>query len=338
MQAGCKRKENLCMPPAVNRLPNIFLSLLFIAIGFRFTACSGPVLNPLISPNGDLISDLIPAQGKGDAPSGATGIGPWATRLMLAISEDGMTFTRTHEILVDQCGVPNIILDNDGRLRVYYVDFGNGNILATAIRDIDGEWAYRRVSINGVTREGVPVDPSVVRLPDNRYRLYYTQGTSRPRGPFPRIYSALSLDGLRFTAETGTRFAPGPPVFDPIVLKTAGNWKLWTGPNGQYTASSSDGLAFHAENSFLVDGHVFMVWAAIKLPMGGYRLYGHYPETGNGISSVFSTEGTHWISEPGVRLSNEGSDPGLEVNILPDVGVAVLQDSTYVMAYLAVIP
>ena len=338
MPAGCKRNENVYMPHSVIRLPDIFLSLLFIVCGLRLTACTGPVLNPLTSPDGRLISDLTPAQGKGTAPPGATGIGPWATRLMLATSDDGLTFTRTHEILADQCGVPNIIIDNDGRLRVYYIDFGNGNILAAAIRDFDGEWAYRRISINGAAREGDPADPSVVLLPDNRYRIYYTQGTYGPYGPYAKVYSALSLDGLRFTAERGARFSPGPPVFDPIVLKTAEIWKLWTGPDGQYTAFSSDGLTFQAGNAFQVDGRVFMVWAALKLPTGGYRLYGHYPDTNDGICSVFSSDGALWSSEPGTRLSNTGGKSRLESIVLPDVGVTVLQDSTYVMAYLAVIP
>ena len=75
-------------------------------------------------------NDFEPATGIGESPPGAQGLGPWATRLMLATSADGLTFTRTQEIVCDQAGVPNVIVDHDGYVRIYYIawqQYGNQN-------------------------------------------------------------------------------------------------------------------------------------------------------------------------------------------------------------------
>ena len=132
-------------------LKNIVTLCIFVVTGI---SCGSPALNPIATEEGELISDITPAVGKGSPPAGSSGLGPWATRIMLATSTDGLTFTRTNEILADQTGVPNILIDHDGRARIYYNDFGNGNIMAVAIRNDNDEWAYRRVTINKTGREG----------------------------------------------------------------------------------------------------------------------------------------------------------------------------------------
>src|ERR1043166_9889060 len=138
-----------------------------------------------------LVSDLKPAEGRGSPPGNARGLGPWATRLMLATSQDGLAFKRTNKVLADQTGVPNAMVEQDGRARLYYIDFGNGNIIAAAIQKGPDDWVYRRVKIEGLPRASKsiesrsgssdPVDPTVVLLPDGRYRLYYMQGTPLPK-------------------------------------------------------------------------------------------------------------------------------------------------------------
>ena len=129
------------------------------------TVTAAPPTNPLIPPlsptatsvppspaSNLLVSDLTPKQGKGAAPQGATGSGPWATRLMLAASKDGLTFTRTNVVISDQAGVPNALVDKEGRARLYYIDFGNGNIIATAIQKSATEWVLRKVIVNGLPK------------------------------------------------------------------------------------------------------------------------------------------------------------------------------------------
>jgi hypothetical protein len=273
---------------------------------------------------------------------------------MLATSQDGLTFQRTGVVLSDQAGVPNVVVDTAGRPRVYYCDFGNGNTLAMAVRLTPTRWAYHRVTVNGIPtrsqgRPGAgfprgpagpritdPVDPTVVRLADGRYRLFFMQGR-----PLPSFYSALSTDGVHFTAEPGTRFTAAPqPVFDPMVLQTPDGWWLWGGPDGQYAARSKDGLAFEYTGPFrLKSGDGFMPWSAVALPQKkGYRVFGNPMTRIAGIASAVSKDGKHWELEPGWRLSGPGGDPRLEQGLMPDNGVAQLPDGTWLMAYLTRIP
>ena len=292
-----------------------------------------------------LVSGFVPAVGQGDPPPGTSGSGPWATRIMLASSTDGLTFTRTSEIVADQGGVPNMIVDHDGRVRVYYVAWqqtGNvggsdGNFTAVAIRTAPGEWVYHRVGVEGVPVTQSPVDPSVVLLSGGIYRLFYMADTG---GMDLRIFSATSTNGVDFVLDDGERFSASGQVFDPAVLEIDSGWRMWIGPDGSYTASSVDGLAFTPTGAFTVQGQSFHPWSAVAVPGGGYRLYGSLlgPGSSGGISSAFSLTGDTWQLDPGSRLTATGADPALEAGFGPDNGVAILADGSYLIAYLATIP
>ena len=286
-----------------------------------------------------LVSDISPGKGKGVAPAKAQGNGPWATRIVLAASADGLAFASTGEIVADQAGVPALVVDPERRLRAYYVDWANGNTIAVAIRTAPRTWVYRRVTVRGALPKppgSDPVDPAVVVLPDGRYRLYYMQGSGGgpaggPGGPGGlAIYSAISSDGIAFTREPGVRLTPPDrQTFDPTVLKTRAGWLLWTGPDGAHFATSPDGLRFTARSAFTVDGTGFMVWAATALHGGGYRVYGNVVGPGGEpASSASSADGVSWRLDAGRRLAGGA----------PDVGVAVLDPRHWAMAYLTLIP
>ncbi len=287
--------------------------------------------------------DLIPKRGRGVPPPQARGEGPWVTRVMLATSTNGRDFRRLQFVLSDQAGAPNAIVDHERRARVYYTDFGNGNALACAVQIETGNltnWNYRRVNIAGLSKKyrTVPVDPAVVVLGDRRYRLYFMHGT-----PTPAIYSALSTNGIDFAMEEGVRFsANAGPVLDPLVLQTKEHWLLWAGPDGRFSARSTNGLNFMSTGEFRLEGARFFPWSAAVLPGdSGYRLYGNFlgpGEWSGGISSIFSRDGMTWKREPGIRLSLDGSRYPLESRIFPDNGCALLPDGTWLMAYLATIP
>jgi hypothetical protein len=288
-------------------------------------------------------SDLSPKSGRGIAPRNARGNGPWATRLMLATSSNGLDFVRVHFVLSDQAGVPNVVLDTDRRARIYYVDFGNGNVMACAVQQRLNSltnWTYRRLRITGLPERqaATPVDPCVVLTSDARYRLYFMQAA-----PLPSFYSAISSNGFDFVKETGVRFTAAPqPCFDPTVLKAGSEWLLWGGPDGKFSARSSNGLDFTPGGEFRVGDARFMPWSAVPLPdSGGYRLFGNFigpGEWSGGVSSVFSRDGKAWAREAGIRLSLDGSRYRLESQISPDNGCALLANGTWLMAYAATIP
>lgn len=290
--------------------------------------------------------DLRPKVGRGMALVNAKGNGPWGTRVMLAISSNGLVFSRLHFVLSDQAGAPNVVIDHHGLARVYYNDFGNSNVLACAVQQNKSSltnWSHHQVRIHGLPKgTSEPADPAVVLVTSNQYRLYFMQG--RPR---PAIYSAVATNGIDFTAEPGTRFVGGgsgmpDSVYDPCVLRTGNEWWLWCGPDGRFSARSGNGLVFSDTGEFKIEGVSFMPWSAVVLPgKKGYRLYGNFRgpgEWGGGVASVSSADGVNWKRDDGIRLSLGRSKYSLEEAVMPDNGCAVWPNGRWLMAYVAVIP
>lgn len=292
---------------------------------------------------GGRASDLQPRMGRGLPPPNGPRNGPWSTRLMLAASTNGLDFTRLHFVLSDQASGPNVVIGAENRARVYYVDYGNSNVIACAVQSDPSSltnWTHSRVHIQTIALPAVASNPTVVMLSDHRYRLYFARSW-----PQPGIYSALSTNGNDFSEEPGVRisgFSNGIRISDPLILKTENVWRLWCGPDVQITANSSDGLTFHRSGDFRVEGARFMPWSAVVLPIGGgYRLYGNFlgpGEWSGGISSVSSSDGSNWKREAGIRLSLDGSRYRLEGSIMPDHGCALLPSGKWLLAYVATIP
>ncbi|MFN4133216.1 MAG: glycosyltransferase family 39 protein, partial [Candidatus Hadarchaeales archaeon] len=75
-------------------------------------------------------SDITPGSGKGTPPPGVTGDGPWNHRVLSATSSDGLTWVKDDRIISDQASVPDAIVDKEGNIRVYYVDWYNGHVIS----------------------------------------------------------------------------------------------------------------------------------------------------------------------------------------------------------------
>jgi len=110
--------------------------------------------------------------------------------------------------------------------------------------------------------------PTVVRLADGRWRMYYQTSTGIDT-PL-RLFSAISSDGFNFTQEEGVRIDIGPDS----ELSFAGHGRAWraadgsfwmllsanthddTGPSDIALATSPDGLTWAiVEPHLFVDGH-----------------------------------------------------------------------------------
>lgn len=183
---------------------------------------------------------------------------------------------------------PEAVVLSDGRVRLYVDDLGRGQI--TSFTSVDG--------IN-FTADGAPpiagTHPSIVRLPDGRYRMYFVRfdpGLFAAQGVRP-IRSAVSSDGLAWTEEPGVRaFGDEPsvvtladgrtlmalrrdssvPITDTRSCNAAtGNTSIWfaTSPDGLnftdvgkvidgVTTPGLDGRAYGVELSRRADGSVVM--------------------------------------------------------------------------------
>jgi hypothetical protein len=134
--------------------------------------------------------------------------------------------------------------------------------------------------------------PSVVRLPDGRYRMYVNDG------PGHGVASFISSDGLSFTKEVGERLGQGGAgaldciASHPWVVQMDGGYRMYyqgdancvQGDQGQqhafriFSAFSPDGLTFKREGVRVdVGGTTGLVTAAhgriLRLSDGSYRMY-----------------------------------------------------------------
>lgn len=325
---------------------SVFLIGVTISLPLTSAASRGWQDRPTTSPPNVGNGDFVPCTGYGTPPPGAEDQpGPWANRLLVAYSEDGLVWSRAHRILTDQGDVPDAIVDENGLLRVYYVTWCPPEVrnrIVVALSD-DGAvtWTFRRVTIRGMV-PGQPdaVDPDIVRTPDRKWRLYFTSAPPG-LGAAPRTYSAISDDGFAFELEAGWRLhVEGRDVLDPSVLRVGDRWHLFAGgrvtqPRANWHATSPDGLSFSRESDFFADGIIMANGLAVE---GGYRFYGFRQDLRvRDIRSLFTSDGEAWHIEPGVRLAPDRSH-GLEAEWVKDPGVARLGDGRFVMIYVTTIP
>jgi len=243
---------------------------------------------------------------------------PWNRDLVLYRSTDGLAFT-DRTLFVERAGVPNVIRDAGGRLVAVFQWF-----------PFDNRDAFDRVAVAFSTDEGVtwtdpaqmvisgmpetlmrPFDPTVVQLPDGRYRLYFS---SNERGPQarPAIHSAISSDAVNYQFEPGARFAPTGGTVDCSVVFFQGAWHLFShtqqaNTGGGYHATSSDGLAFTQQANVNVGAGRQWIGNAVVV-RGVLRYYGSGRD---GLWWALSADGANWelATAPGIS----GGDPSVVV-------------------------
>lgn len=291
-----------------------------------------------------IASDFTPPTGRvGDAMGG-----PGVMRLMTATSPDGLSFTRTGQVVTDQGDVPDLVVDAKGRVYLYYVGWTVGterNKPVVAIScDRGRTWAYRKLVLSGFEGMADPVDPDVQILPDGTFRIYLTSAPPGAGMQGARTYRAEGTDGVHFTALGEAFRPPGGVALDPSTVRIGSTWHLFTGgqPGSNRHATSPDGKSFTflREEVFSRDGRPQMM--ANGVPAGnGARFYTFdaTPPPGGTttIGSVSTADGTTWTADPGTRLSMDASS-GQESNGVKDPAVASLPDGTFLMVYATRIP
>jgi hypothetical protein len=91
------------------------------------------------------------------------------------------------------------------------------------------------------------VSRSIVTLPDGRFRMYcFPDGTSFD------VRSAVSINGLNWTVEDGTRYSDLSIGAVRAMVLPAGGYRLYSNGTGISSAMSSDGLTFGAEGPVMI--------------------------------------------------------------------------------------
>lgn len=258
-------------------------------------------------------------------PLGTDEDGPWNHRLLLAVSGEGISWQKLNSILADQASVPDVIVDREGYIRVYYVDFYNGGIVVAISRDLEN-WSYIRVK--GISPEWV--DPSVILLPNGRYRLYASYMPLD--GKQNKIVSAISEDGIHFEIENGVRYESDETLTDPDVIYDNGKFVMYVQENiyqpensRLIMLTSEDGLNFKYEGEVKIKGHVPCI---IKYG-DGYRIYLHKPDDFT-IISYYSRDLESWEGFAEVLRGEENS---LDKYGAVNPAVVQLPDGNYLMVY-----
>ncbi len=313
------------------------------------TPASVPVTT---KPPTSVLNSKEAASGTFSAPQGAADHegteGPWVRRILGAYSDDGLTWTRTNEVISDQADVPSLVMDDAGTLYMYYYGWTVGtkqNVPAVATSVDDGAtWAFRYLSFTGFPGRGDVSDADVL-FEDGVFRMY---GTTRVDGHALISYGE-STDGVAFVYK-GVAFQPEDADADAgvaSVYRVVDGWRLLslstlgmpasgTERGVHWYATSSDGksFAFHSSVLFKSDGPYFN--GNVIPVVGGYRMY-LFSDMQQKIRSWFSADGETWVLEDGVRLSLDVST-GLENDYVGDPDVIQLPDGRFFMAYATLIP
>jgi hypothetical protein len=238
---------------------------------------------------------------------------PWNRDLALYRSRDGVTFTAAGGF-VERAGVPHVIRDNGGRLVAVFQWFpfeerAAFDRVAVAFSNDEGAtWSKPSPMVVDGLPEALmrPFDPTVVQLPDGRYRLYFS---SNERGPQarPGIYSAISTDAVTYEFEPGARFAPAEGTVDGSVVFFKGAWHLFSHTQQAnsgvgYHATSPDGLAFTQQRN--VEIGQGRQWIGNAVAVGEVLRY--YGSGRDGLWWALSADGANWelATPPGIQAGD----------------------------------
>lgn len=297
-------------------------------------------------------SDFSPPSGA-DGPITAGRDGPGFRRLRIATSPDGMTWTRTGVTLSNQSDVPNAITV-DGTLWIFFVLWNDAdktpalnNTVSTAYSSDLVHWTYKQLYFDGPFPEGRNrkfLDPSVVRVSEDSFRMYFTLFDTDNSEP-AASYSAISSDLIHWTLEEGPAFTgdEGYDVLDPNLLWVEDHYEFFAGgvPGSNYHAVSTDGRTFTKLDPFSTDPNVVMANGAVV--NGQYKYYGFRQVPGmpaNDIRSLTYTGNSTWVPDEGVWLEVDEST-GEERDYVQDPAVASHPQGEkfgYVMIYVTRMP
>jgi hypothetical protein len=201
-------------------------------------------------------TEVVPGKGAGigDDPNRD---GPWKHRIVSASSSDGLYWTKDTTIVADQASVPDAMIDKEGKVRVYYVDYYN-QCMTVAIQQNDLSFRYFKVIIDG-SADMRTVDPDVLFMPDGKYGLYFFDQRVKSLKPEdPRVISlAVSEDGVVFFTVQDTCYAESFITDPDVVRLNNGKFHMFVSIDGNPLGSciSDDGMKFMKQGNIDLHGN-----------------------------------------------------------------------------------
>src|ERR1017187_5560047 len=312
------------------RWTDVFISLLAAAFGGAAFAQT---------------SDFAPPRGA--LLAGHIGEVKWEERLLAATSTDGLTFTRTNNIITDQARSPNLVVAN-GMLYLYYITaVGNRQgTLAVAISSDQGKtWIFKQAEVRNGGRLILPYAPDIRILENGRFRLYFNDARQ-----VPRIVYADGEDGIHFTWAGTLYMRPGrygSLMIGSLLVAVCGGWHTYLRDvNADFFGVVSHGFSSDGDSfSFSSDPRISFSngkepchpTSAVSLENGRSRFYGSPNQVPGGVRSFVTSDGIEFEPEAGIRLAPD-SRSELEKDLVKDAAVVKLSDGSYFMVYVTNIP
>jgi hypothetical protein len=290
--------------------------------------------------------EYTPATGAG-AYSAEEADGPGPRRLLIATSSDGVTFTRSNDLLSDQANTPNMIVWPNGRIVVYFTGFhlesGTKDGIGAAVSDDQGvTWKYYKVAMNGFSQFHASIgDPDIVRLDDGTYRMYVTNGSSD--GTEIQIISTTSTDGFNFAYEGVALDTNSTDYKDSLTQKIGSNYVMFalkSSATQMKRALSTDGgktFTSQSDSAFTQSSESYVLSNWYDDGSGTFRVFGFSSPTTGQIRSFTTTDGVTFTPDSRVYLARDSAN-SMEKTFVKDAAVGKLSDGSYLMVYVSEIP
>jgi hypothetical protein len=256
--------------------------------------------------------------------------GPYLHRVLSAVSPDGLTWTADNHVLLEHASVPCAIMTPEGNIRLYYVDASQMPETANCAESTDGGSTFTVLGLTIANLTALKaLDPSIVRLVDGRYRLYYYgPATQDPSAAGAHsIYSAISDDGVAFTEEQQVFSYDG--LVDPDVFQVRrGLWYMFVfslADGRTIIAKSRNGTTFKYLKPLALEN--WGTTAPVKIDKRRYRLYAFNQNGQQMIGSFVSRNALKWTQESGDRLTAAPDEQ------ITDPQVIQLPDGSWKMFY-----
>lgn len=260
---------------------------------------------PTVTPAPELCRERPIASGK--APH-SNELQPGGTRLRIARSDEMKFWVVDDGALLDQAATPSLTLSPDGMPMLYmtahHID-GKRDGFAVSIGDQEAkQWRHCYANLVGFPRWLLGVDPDVVRISDQQYRIFLT-GNLREGEMQLGIHYADSNDGITWTYG-GIAFAAQESVIDSMTFRLGDTWHMYVLPMqgiDMIHATSTDGTTFvqESQSERLIANRPHVFSQALVMAENGMQplawVFGFGPR-GDGISMATSTNGNSWDDLP----------------------------------------
>lgn len=256
--------------------------------------------------------------------------GPKAHQVYTAVSDDGVTWSKVAEVL-DEASVPQAVMLDDGSVRIYYVDASQQpeNMNCADLNPEYTEATVRTCTVDGLPEGKKMVDPTIVRLADGRYRLYFYEALIKGKIDSEddhEIGSAISIDGIKFDYEGVVFTYEG--LVDPDVFWDGEQWRMYVfslTDHETVVAVSEDGADFTYEGPLGIGA--YGTTAPVQIDDGTYRMYAFSQTPEKAVVSFTTTDFETWELEEGERIQPQTNRE------ITDPQVVQLEDSSWLMVY-----